>query len=56
MKLTLKKDLTDINQEIMRAVEERFTGEMTITLNMRQGGIGKISLKMEKNLKNIKKA
>lgn len=52
MKPTLQKDLADIAQEIIRATEEQFTGQMTITLNMRKGGIGQIGLKMEKNLKN----
>lgn len=51
MKESLKADITAITHEIIRATEENFTGEMTITLNMRQGGIGRIGLKMEKNLK-----
>jgi hypothetical protein len=49
----LQKDLQNICSEVMRATNENFTGKMTITLDMRKGGIGQISLILEKNLKDL---
>jgi len=40
-----------INNAITQASNDNFTGKMIITLNMNQGGIGNISVNMDKTLK-----
>jgi hypothetical protein len=50
-----EEDITAIIREVRRVVEEKHTGQMQITLHMNQGGIGQISVKIEKSLKNGKK-
>lgn len=51
MGTTIKEDLGLIGQEIMRAATEKFTGKLNVTLHMRRGGIGQITVLMQKNLK-----
>jgi len=48
---TIKEDLGLIGQEVLRAASENFTGKLDITLHMRKGGIGQITVLMQKNLK-----
>ena len=48
---TIKDDLALIGQEVLRAASEKFTGKLNITLHMRKGGIGQITVLMQKNLK-----
>jgi hypothetical protein len=47
----MREDLRLIGQEVMRAASEKFTGKMEITLHMKRGGIGQITVLMQKNLK-----
>ena len=47
----MREDLRLIGQEVMRATSEKFTGKMEITLHMKRGGIGQITVLMQKNLK-----
>lgn len=42
-----------ISEQIERARGDRFTGKMTIVINMNGGGIGQVSLNKEQNLKNF---
>ena len=51
----LEEDVSQIAQEIVRVSKEKHTGQMQITLHMNQGGIGQISVNIDKNLKNAKK-
>lgn len=51
MTASLKEDLGLIGQEIMRAANEKFTGKLNMTLHMKKGGIGQITILMQKNLK-----
>jgi hypothetical protein len=47
----VREDLRLIGQEVMRAASEKFTGKLNITLHMKRGGIGQITVLMQKNLK-----
>lgn len=49
--MTLEENLVLIVQEIKKANSEKFTGNLTLTLAMRSGGVGNISVLLEKNLK-----
>ena len=52
---TLKDDLGNIGSLIIRKADERFTGKITININMRKGGIGSIKTLIEQNLKIMEK-
>ena len=45
----------EIIDQINKAKLSKFTGKMTITINMNCGGIGQVSLNKEQNLKNFAK-
>lgn len=47
----MREDLRLVGQEVMRAASEKFTGKLNVTLHMRKGGIGQITVLMQKNLK-----
>ena len=47
----MREDMTLIGQEIIRAAKEKFTGKVEIILHMKRGGIGQITVLMQKNLK-----
>ncbi len=47
---TLKSKLGLIGEEIIRVANENFTGELNISLHMKNGGIGQISVLIKKNL------
>lgn len=48
---SIRADLTLIGQEVLRAASEKFTGKLNMTLHMKRGGIGQITILMQKNLK-----
>jgi len=52
--MSIDDDLKLILEEINKTNQRRFTGKMTIALNMNQGGIGQISVNLEQNLKRGK--
>ena len=47
----LRKDLALMGKEILRISDENFTGNVVISISMRDGGIGQINVKIDKNLK-----
>lgn len=51
MSPTLKDDIHLIAQEVMNQSDNKFTGNLYISINMRDGGIGSISVRIDKNLK-----
>lgn len=50
-----EEDMAAIIREVKRVTDEKHTGQVQVTLHMNQGGIGQISVKIEKSLKNSKK-
>lgn len=53
--MSVKEDLQLIGEEIVKQSNRKFTGQMNITINMRDGGIGNISVRIDKNLKGNSK-
>lgn len=53
--MSIEEDVLLILREIRKYNSDKFTGKMTISLNMSQGGIGQISINLEKNLKKSQK-
>ena len=51
----LEEDMAAIIREVRRVADEKHTGQVQVILHMNQGGIGQISVKIEKSLKNCKK-
>jgi len=52
----IEDDLTLIVQEIKKAATTKFTGKLTLSLNMNEGGIGQMSLLLDRNLKKPSKS
>jgi len=51
----IEQDVVLIMKEIKRVNLEKFTGKMTIEIDMKCGGMGKIAVNLQKNLKNSTK-
>ena len=51
MNQTLKEDLGLIASKIMESASNKFTGKMTLTVHMRDGGIGRMNLVLDSDLK-----
>ena len=47
----LESDLQLIVSEIIRNSKNKFTGNLYISINMRDGGMGSISVRIDKDLK-----
>jgi len=47
----LEEDLHLIASEIVNQASNKFTGQLYISVNMRDGGIGSISVRIDKDLK-----
>lgn len=53
MNPNLQRDLELIFREIREHSENKFTGELSVTLKMNQGGISHISVYSKKDLRKI---
>jgi len=53
--MDVSEDIRVLSQEIKRISEAKFTGSVKINLAFNQGGIGKIQLVIERNLKGSTK-
>ena len=50
-----EEDMAAIIREVRRVADEKHTEQVQVILHMNQGGIGQISVKIEKSLKNGRK-
>ena len=46
----LKQKLEAIGKEIIRVSNDKHTGNIVISISMRRGGIGRINVRIDKNL------
>ncbi len=53
--MDIQEMLNILTAEFTKASMSRFTGQVTISINMNQGGIGQVSLQTVQNLQNFKK-
>jgi len=51
----IEDDLKQIVLEITKVSREKFTGKCVLSLNMTEGGIGQMSLLLDRNLKKSNK-
>jgi uncharacterized protein with FMN-binding domain len=51
--MSLKKDLPLIGEQIAQAAGEKFTGKLQISMHMNQGGITRINVLKETDLKRF---
>lgn len=53
--MSIEKDSLVILEELKKVHNSKFTGKLTLTINMNEGGIGQMSLNLERNLKKSQK-
>jgi len=51
-KITKEILIRNIRNEITEKIQNRFTGTMTFTVNMRDGGVGNVEIMVKANLRN----